>query len=124
MLYNFNDYSIKIFPHDKDGDFIACIEEAPSISAFGDTPEEALKELKLVFGGWLEIQEEDGDSMPEPLKLQKFTGKMMLSIPISLHQDLTQRAIMNNVSLDREILYCLTKGLYADRIEDWKKATK
>ena len=71
MLYNFTDYNIKIIPQPLDNDFVAFIEEAPSISAFGETPEEALKELQEVFTGWREIQEEDDDAMPIPIKIQK-----------------------------------------------------
>lgn len=42
------EYTVKIFPDpDGDGDYIAEIEELKSCSAFGDTPEEALREAEI-----------------------------------------------------------------------------
>ena len=47
-------YSIKIFYSDEDEGYIALSEELDSISAFGDTEEEALKEIKNAIALYLE----------------------------------------------------------------------
>ncbi len=41
----FDGFSIELF-RDEEGDWLAHFEELPNISAFGDSPEEALLELK------------------------------------------------------------------------------
>lgn len=111
MSYNLYDYSIKVSRSEKDNDYIAFIEEYPSISTFADSPETALRDLESVFNEWKRIQEEDGDPMPEPFKLQNFSGKTMIRIPRSLHKQLAEKAHMDNVSINQEITYCLTRGL-------------
>ena len=47
-------YTIKIFFSEEDEGFIALAEELDSISAFGKTEEEALKELKKAISLYYE----------------------------------------------------------------------
>jgi len=49
------EYTLKIFPDPEgDGDYIAEIEELKGCSAFGETPEEALKEIEIAMKLWIE----------------------------------------------------------------------
>ena len=48
------DYHINIFYSDEDGGYIADIPDLPYCSAYGDTPEEALKEILIAKEAWLE----------------------------------------------------------------------
>ena len=59
-------YSIWIVPSDEDGGFIAVVPELPGCSAFGETEEEALQEVKVAIGLWLETAREEGREIPEP----------------------------------------------------------
>jgi predicted RNase H-like HicB family nuclease len=46
-------YKIEIFYSEEDEGFIAVAPELPGCSAFGETPEEALKEIKTAIElGW------------------------------------------------------------------------
>lgn len=47
-------YTIKIFFSEEDEGYIAIAEELDSISAFGKTGEEALKELKIAISLYFE----------------------------------------------------------------------
>jgi len=58
------DYHINIFYSDKDGGYIADIPDLEACSAFGDTPEEALKELQKAKDAWLEAARQEGKSIP------------------------------------------------------------
>lgn len=60
------DYHIDIFWSDEDQSYIANLPDFEYCSAFGDTPEEALKELLIAREGWLEVAREHGDPIPEP----------------------------------------------------------
>ena len=60
-------YTIKIFWSVLDNTFIADVEELQGCSAFGDTREEALKEVRTAMGLWLESAREHGDKIPEPI---------------------------------------------------------
>ena len=60
------DYHINIFYTEEDEGYIADIPDLEACSAFGNTPEMALTELKLAKAQWLAAAEESGISVPEP----------------------------------------------------------
>ena len=44
-MNEFPRYAIAIFPDEEDGDYIAIVPDLKGCSAFGDTPEDALREI-------------------------------------------------------------------------------
>lgn len=60
------DYHINIFYSEEDKGYIADIPDLKYCSAFGDTPEEALKELKIARKLWLDVAKESGKPIPKP----------------------------------------------------------
>lgn len=46
--YNFDGFMINLYV-DEQGDWLAHFQQIPTISAFGDTPQEALEELKTAW---------------------------------------------------------------------------
>ncbi len=62
-------YRIEIFYSQEDEGFIAVAPELAGCSAFGDTPEEALKEIKIAMQLWLEAAKKEGREIPEPKKV-------------------------------------------------------
>ena len=60
------DYHINIFWSEEDGGYIADIADLEACSAFGHTPEEALKEVELAKAAWLEAARAEGKPIPEP----------------------------------------------------------
>ena len=60
------DYHINIFYSDDDGGYIADIPDLDSCSAFGQTPEEALAEVKKAKEAWLEAARSAGKPIPPP----------------------------------------------------------
>ena len=61
-----SDYHINIFYSKEDGGYIADIPDLDSCSAFGETPEEALKELEIAKKAWLEAARQAGKTIPPP----------------------------------------------------------
>jgi len=61
-----NTYHINIFYSEDDGGFIADIPDLKFCSAFGETPEIALKEVLLAQELWLEVAAESGREIPQP----------------------------------------------------------
>ncbi|MCK8519293.1 type II toxin-antitoxin system HicB family antitoxin [Methanoculleus sp. 7T] len=59
-------YSIWIVPNDEDEVFIAVVPELVGCSAFGETEEEALSEVKVTVGLWIDTAREEGREVPEP----------------------------------------------------------
>ena len=60
------DYHVNIFYSEEDGGYIADISDLESCSAFGETPEEALQELKHAKEAWLEAARLSGKPIPPP----------------------------------------------------------
>jgi len=59
-------YHINIFYSEKDGGYIADIPDLQVCSAFGDTPEQALKQVGIAKSVWLEAARAEGKPIPEP----------------------------------------------------------
>lgn len=60
------DYHINIFFSEEDECYVADIPDLSSCSAFGDTPEEALREVEIAKQAWLDAAREKGVPVPEP----------------------------------------------------------
>jgi predicted RNase H-like HicB family nuclease len=58
-------YHINIFFDAEDGDYIADIPDFKHISAFGVTPEEALREVLIALELTVEVYREQGKPLPE-----------------------------------------------------------
>lgn len=59
-------YTITIFWSDEDDAYIGIVEELKGCSAWGDSYEDALRELKIAMQLWLEVAKEEGFPVPEP----------------------------------------------------------
>jgi len=60
------DYHINIFYSEEDGGYIADIPDLEACSAFGETAEEALREVQLAKQAWLEAARSAGKPIPQP----------------------------------------------------------
>ncbi|MCL7410964.1 MAG: type II toxin-antitoxin system HicB family antitoxin [Methanosarcinaceae archaeon] len=59
-------YAIEIFYSEDDEGYIAVVPELCGCSAFGDTEEEALEEVKIAMELWLETATKAGKYIPQP----------------------------------------------------------
>ena len=60
------DYHINIFYSEEDEGYIADIPDLAACSAYGATPEEALREVSAAKQAWLESARAEGKPIPEP----------------------------------------------------------
>lgn len=74
MVTEFPRYAIAIFPDEEDGDYIAIVPDLRGCSAFGDTPEDALREIQIAKELWLESARDHFDKIPEPRWRPEPTG--------------------------------------------------
>lgn len=61
-----HDYFISIFYSEEDGGYIADIPDLRFCSAFGETPEEALREVQIAKEAWIEAARAGGKPVPLP----------------------------------------------------------
>ncbi|HEX9134538.1 MAG TPA: type II toxin-antitoxin system HicB family antitoxin [Ktedonobacteraceae bacterium] len=60
------DYHINIFYSEEDEGYIADIPDLEFCSAFGNTPEEALREVQIAKAVWIEAARAEGRTVPQP----------------------------------------------------------
>ena len=60
------DYHINIFYSDEDKGYIADIPDLEACSAFGDTAEDALREVEVAKEAWIESARAEGKPVPPP----------------------------------------------------------
>ena len=63
-------YGFDIRWSDEDRAFLATCPSFPDLSAFGSTPEEALREGQVALAPFVEEYEADGVPLPEPVTAQ------------------------------------------------------
>jgi len=64
-------YTITIFWSKEDNAYIAVVDELEGCSAWGETREEALKEVKVAMELWLQTAHDHGDPIPEAKRYQE-----------------------------------------------------
>ena len=68
---NIDNYQYIIFWSDDDELFRGRVTEFPYLGAHGDTPDEALAQIKKAVQGAIEIMQEKGNKVPEPIRSAK-----------------------------------------------------
>lgn len=59
-------YPVTIFYSEEDKGFIAVAPDLKGCSAFGETPQEALREIQVAIELWLDVARQDSKTAPEP----------------------------------------------------------
>ncbi|MDR3641004.1 MAG: toxin-antitoxin system HicB family antitoxin [Humidesulfovibrio sp.] len=90
--------------------FIARVPEFPGLSAFGDSPDEALAEAAIALKLFIESYVADGIDLPSPQIVSDYSGKLNLRLPKTLHRQLAERADAEGVSLNTHIITMLSEG--------------
>ena len=98
-------YAIVVAYSDEDEGYIATVPELPGCSAFGDTEEEAIKEIKIAASLWLSAAKNAKRPIPEPIVEKKFKGRFPLRIPEDIRRRLELEAKRQGVSLNQLILH-------------------
>ena len=95
----FDGFSVNIFL-DEEGDWVAHFIELPSISACGDTAEEALEELKVAWEGAKESYRKHDEKVPVAPSQKKYSGHFNVRVDKRLHRQLAIEAAIVGVSLN------------------------
>ena len=60
------DYHINVFYSEEDGSYVADIPDLRFCSAFGASPEEAVREVQIAKVAWLKVAKDRGKPIPKP----------------------------------------------------------
>ena len=103
-------YSYRVNWSEEDQLFICGAAELPSLLCHGKTPEKALKESKILVADTLCEMESNGEEIPEPFSLKKFSGKFVVRITEALHRSLSLEAQEKGVSINKLVNSKLAAG--------------
>ncbi|MGL5874524.1 MAG: type II toxin-antitoxin system HicB family antitoxin [Xenococcaceae cyanobacterium] len=95
----FDGFTINLYKDD-DGDWIAHFAELSNISAFGDSPQRAIAELKTA---WEMVKEDylaSGEEIPIAPSRKDYSGQFNVRIDTRIHRALAIEAAKNGISLN------------------------
>jgi predicted RNase H-like HicB family nuclease len=115
-----NRYSSIVRWSDEDEAYIAVCPELGGISAFGESPGEALAELEIATRLTLETYREKGWPIPKPeeVRQQEYSGQFRTRLPRSQHAQLARRAEAEGVSLNTLVVAAVGAYLGKAEMED------
>lgn len=97
-------YTYRIEWSEEDGIHVARCLEFPSLTAHGQTADEALREIRVVVKESIEWIRGDGDPVPEPMGVRKYKGNLTLRVTPEMHRQLAIKSAEEGVSINKYIL--------------------
>jgi antitoxin HicB len=79
--------------------WVAEVEALPGCISQGETPEEAVANIRDAMEGWISVMLEDGKPIPEP-RDPAYSGRVLLRMPVTLHAELARSAEREGTSLN------------------------
>jgi RNA polymerase sigma-B factor len=84
----------------------ASLDELPGCEARGDTPDQAVENLRVAMQGWLSAAADEPRVISPPRsarrkKASSHSGRFLVRMPSALHEELTRAAEREQVSLNR-----------------------
>jgi len=106
-----NKYTYRITWSEEDQEFVGRCIEFPSLTWLSGGGLEAHRGIRKLVAETIREMHENGEEVPEPLALKKYSGKYPLRMPPELHRELAIEAAEQNISLSRLINARLSAGL-------------
>ena len=104
-----NKHAVSIKWSDEDNGFIASIPGMQALSAFGNTSEIALSELKIAAEAYFTSLKKAGKTIPPEDKVISFSGQIRLRMSKNLHSALSNEAEEEGVSLNTYMVTLLSE---------------
>lgn len=104
-------FKIEALSKEDGGGFLITYPDLPGCMSDGETIEEAVEMGQDAKRAWLETALEKGLEIPEPFTTtEKYSGRITVRTPRSLHRKLIEEAQEEGVSLNQYLVYLLSKG--------------
>lgn len=103
-------FKVETISQEEGGGFVITYPDLPGCMSDGETIEEALVNGEDASKAWIQTAYEKSIIVPEPnTVIDKFSGRITLRTPKSLHKDLVEQAEKEGISLNQYIVYLLSK---------------
>ena len=104
-------YRIEIVEDKEEGGYTLHCPDLSGCVTCADTVEDGLQMLEDAKRCWFTACLEDSIPIPEPTRLEEYSGQFKLRLPKSLHRLLAQKSSEEGVSMNQYCVYLLSKGL-------------
>ena len=101
-------YTMNIFPDNEEGGYTISFPDLPGCVTCVDSLDDIKRMAEDAKRAWFRAAIEDGVEIKSP---QEYSGQLRLRMPKSLHQQLSNRAAAEGVSLNQYIVYELGKAV-------------
>jgi len=101
MALKVDKYTYRVMWSEEDQEYVGLCSEFPSLSWLKASPETALKGIRALVKSTVKDMTENGEQVPEPIAVKKFSGKFMVRVPPEVHRHLALEAAESGVSLNR-----------------------
>jgi antitoxin HicB len=101
----------KVISGDADEGFLIEVPDLPGCMTAGETMEEAVSMLPEAMAAWLESVLLAGEAVPEPTVIPEYSGRVLVRMPKTLHQQLIERAEAEGVSANQLAVALLARHL-------------
>lgn len=91
--------------------WFARVVELPGCMTQADKFEEVEAMIRDAMAAWIETALDDGEPIPLPKAVEAYSGRLMVRMPKSLHETLTEAAEENGVSLNAFVNAALGKAV-------------
>jgi len=96
-------YSYRIVWSAEDEEFAGLCAEFPSLSWLAPSQDEAFQGIRKLVADVIKDMQEQNEIIPEPIAMQRFSGKFIVRVPPHVHRDLALAAQEANISLNRYV---------------------
>jgi predicted RNase H-like HicB family nuclease len=111
-------YGFNLLWSEEDQGFIVTCPDFPGLSAFGESPEEALSEAKIALELFITSLQATGDSLPKPTECFDYSGQIRFRMPKTLHSSLAHQAEKECVSLNTWLITLLSERNATTKLVD------
>ncbi len=94
-------YTYRVMWSEDDQNYIGLAAEFPGLSWLATTPEKALRGIREAVAEIAAEMRQNGEALPEPVALRRYSGKFMVRVPPEIHRKLALQAAEAGVSLNR-----------------------
>ncbi len=103
-------YTYRVYWSEEDQVYICGALELPSVLCHGDSHESVLKKAKSLVFDILQDLKKEGELIPEPISLKKFSGQFVIRTTEDIHRQLAFEAKEKGVSINRLVNRKLATG--------------
>ena len=103
-------YTYRVTWSDDDKEYVGLCAEFPGLSWLDESPEKALKGIRLVVSDVVIDMKKTGEKIPDPIASKNYSGKFIVRVPPEVHRNLALEAAESGVSINRIVSAKLSHG--------------